>query len=123
MKILKLHEYPSGKEKWINIDRLICITMYYKNAGTEKEKEVTLLDVAGREFEVKETPEQIIGLIQPSDLVYEVTPLVEALEKTTDFIRTWADCLAGVQMSKESFIKNCGLIEAKAALSAYRGGE
>lgn len=51
----------------------------------------------------------------------DLLPIIEALEKTTDFIRTWADCLAGVQMSKESFIKDCGLIEAKTALSAYRG--
>lgn len=51
----------------------------------------------------------------------KVKALVEAANIMRNFISSWADCLAGVQMSHEEFEKNCGLIEYRQALAALEG--
>lgn len=41
-----------------------------------------------------------------------------ALQKMSNFIRTWGDCLYDVQMSMEDFKSDCGLFEARQAIAA-----
>jgi hypothetical protein len=55
------------------------------------------------------------GLIQGTILILklesEKKQIFDAASKMARFIRTWEDCLSGVQMSEEDFNEDCGLKE------------
>jgi hypothetical protein len=87
------------------LDGLLTVLAAYCSASKDK-----LLELLGDYLFSKDEYSQLKNKKQD-----EKNQIFDAASKMARFIRTWEDCLSGVQMSEEDFNEDCGLKEWRRA--------